>query len=59
METMSPVQQAEKNLKEAQRLLDEAVKAQQRGDVQQARVDQLTRLRDAAAEDVIRTRREA
>lgn len=56
---MSPVQQAEKNLKEAQRLLDEAIKAQQRGDVQQARVDQLTRLRDAAAEDVIRTRREA
>ncbi|MEE1620609.1 hypothetical protein ACQ3I4_10280 [Zafaria sp. Z1313] len=49
---------AEANLKEAKRLLDHGKKAHAAGDIDDARLEQLQRLFDTAAEDVLRVRRE-
>jgi outer membrane protein TolC len=49
---------AQANLKQAKRLLDQGVKAREAGDIDDARLEQLQRLYDAANDDVVRVRRE-
>ena len=55
---LSRWEQAQANYKESQRLLKEAQSAFARGDVQQKRVDELTRLKDIAEEDYLRCEKE-
>lgn len=50
---------AEKNEKEAKRLLEDAKKKFADGDIPQSRLDELQRLYDLAVEDHIRTNRES
>ncbi len=50
---------AEKNVKEAKKLLDDAKKKFADGDIPQSRLDELQRLYDIASEDYTRTNRES
>lgn len=58
MVAVDPVLQAQANLEEAERQLKHAKELFKRGDITQERLDQLSRLRDDAAEDAQRTIRE-
>ncbi len=59
METRSFVEMAEANLKEAQRQLDKAEKDHRDGSIDDHRLDELRRLREAAAEDLQRCIKES
>ncbi len=59
MDTRSFVEMAEDNLKEAQRQLDKAEKDHRDGFIDDHRLSELRRLREAAAEDLQRCTKES